>query len=81
MSVYVLGYDTSDDEWREVCRVEADSPASPVQRIVSVTDADAVEHIVRWNIDRYPEAASPRFIAADLGMRGTYGLADPETVS
>lgn len=78
--IYIIGVGSwnDSDQWREVCRVEAESPESPVTRIVSVTDAGMTDLIIAWNIANYPELASPRFLAADIGMLGTYGLAEDE---
>jgi hypothetical protein len=73
MAIWVLGYFTSNDEWCAVCSVEADSAESAVRRIIDVTDDVATDVIVRWNMEHYPEQASPRMLAADLGWRGTYG--------
>ncbi|GAB3607960.1 hypothetical protein GCM10027414_00850 [Humibacter ginsengiterrae] len=81
MATYVLGYVTSDGESREVCAVVADSAESPATRIIDVTDEGATEFIVRWNIEHYPELASPRMLAADMGGRGTYRLAESPITS
>lgn len=77
--IFVLGFITSDDDWREVCKVEAESADSPATRITDVTDDASTEVIVRWNMEHYPELASPRMIAADLGGKGTYSVEGAKT--